>query len=111
MDTMDLKQIFIEKLEPDADEGRRQVQEQLQAQMSKSKSGQQTDWKRLMNLLMQLRKVCDQYVPLLIYRFFSLIGLYRSPYLLPDAEPSPYEIGEHLVASSSKIIVIDKVCA
>jgi hypothetical protein len=33
-----------------------------------------------------------------------------SPYLLPDAEPSPFEIGEHLVASSSKIIVIDKVC-
>jgi hypothetical protein len=32
----------------------------------------------------------------------------ESPYLLPDAEPSPYVIGEHLVASSSKLIVIDK---
>lgn len=66
MDTLDLKQIFVTKLESDtgADEGRRQVQEQLQVQMSQGKAGQQTDWKRLMNLLMQLRKVCDQWVPL-----------------------------------------------
>ena len=35
-------------------------------------------------------------------RFFS-------PYMLDDAEPSPYTIGEHLVASSSKFIVIDKI--
>jgi hypothetical protein len=33
----------------------------------------------------------------------------HSPYLLSDAEPSPFVIGEHLVASSSKIIAIDKV--
>jgi len=32
-----------------------------------------------------------------------------SPYILQDAEPSPYTIGEHLVASSSKLIVIDKI--
>lgn len=29
--------------------------------------------------------------------------------MLDDAEPSPYTIGEHLVASSSKFIVIDKI--
>lgn len=34
-----------------------------------------------------------------------------SPYLLPDAEPMPYEIGEHIVASSSKLIAIDKILA
>jgi hypothetical protein len=32
-----------------------------------------------------------------------------SPYLLEDASPSPYVIGEHIVASSSKLIVIDKI--
>ncbi|KAF8545812.1 hypothetical protein OG21DRAFT_1502152 [Imleria badia] len=48
-------------------------------------------WKKLMNLLMQLRKVCDH------------------PYLLEDASPSPYAIGEHIIASSSKLVVIDKI--
>ena len=46
-----------------------------------------------MNLLMQLRKVCDH------------------PYLLPNAEPEPYAIGEHLVASSSKLMLLDKLLA
>lgn len=32
-----------------------------------------------------------------------------SPYLLEDAPPLPYVIGEHIVASSSKLIVIDKI--
>ena len=32
-----------------------------------------------------------------------------SPYTLRDAEPNPYSIGEHVVASSSKLIVIDKI--
>jgi hypothetical protein len=34
-----------------------------------------------------------------------------SPYLLPDAEPEPYAVGEHLVVASSKLIVIDKLLA
>lgn len=29
--------------------------------------------------------------------------------MLEDASPSPYVIGEHIVASSSKLIVIDKI--
>ena len=29
--------------------------------------------------------------------------------MLQDAEPTPYTIGEHVVASSSKLIVIDKI--
>lgn len=51
------------------------------------------EWTKLMNLLMQLRKTCDH------------------PYLLADAEPDPYIIGEHLVASSSKLMVVDKLLA
>lgn len=34
-----------------------------------------------------------------------------SPYLLPNAEPEPYYIGEHVVLSSSKMIAIDKILA
>ena len=33
----------------------------------------------------------------------------HSPYLLEDASPSPYVIGEHIVASSSKLVVINKI--
>jgi hypothetical protein len=34
-----------------------------------------------------------------------------SPYLLKHAQPEPFVNGEHLVASSSKLIVIDKLLA
>ncbi|KAF8554251.1 hypothetical protein OG21DRAFT_1497134 [Imleria badia] len=92
MDTMDLQEIFTSKLEdgPEHD-GRRQVREQIATQIKRTASGEANRWKKLMNLLMQLRKVCDH------------------PYLLEDASPSPYIIGEHIVASSSKLIVIDKI--
>jgi SWI/SNF-related matrix-associated actin-dependent regulator of chromatin subfamily A member 5 len=39
------------------------------------------------------------------------LRLNDSPYMLKDASPSPYIIGEHVVASSSKLIVIDKILA
>ncbi|KAF2166070.1 hypothetical protein M409DRAFT_55414 [Zasmidium cellare ATCC 36951] len=48
-------------------------------------------WKKLMNLMMQLRKVCNH------------------PYLLPNAAPELYDIGEHVKAASGKFIVLDKV--
>lgn len=64
-----------------------------------------------MNLLMQLRKVCDQYVLFFAILFGALLTLHCSPYLLPNAEPSPYYIGEHVVEASSKIVVIDKLLA
>ncbi|KAI9851934.1 MAG: hypothetical protein M1838_002372 [Thelocarpon superellum] len=48
-------------------------------------------WRKLMNLLMQLRKCCNH------------------PYLLPNAEPSPYSIGEHIIRASGKFIVLDKL--
>ncbi|EGO28787.1 hypothetical protein SERLADRAFT_434683 [Serpula lacrymans var. lacrymans S7.9] len=94
MDTLDLKQIFISKLEDGPlDDGRREVLSHIASQINRSSSGEANQWRKLMNLLMQLRKVCDH------------------PYLLKDASPSPYQIGEHIVASSSKLIVIDKILA
>ena len=36
-------------------------------------------------------------------------NILHSPYMLPNAEPTPYAIGEHVVASSSKLIVVDKI--
>ncbi|KAL8769332.1 MAG: hypothetical protein Q9203_005475 [Teloschistes exilis] len=53
--------------------------------------GKKTAWKKLMNLLMQLRKVCNH------------------PYLLPHAEPNPYYVGEHVMHASGKFIVLDKI--
>ena len=48
-------------------------------------------WRKLMNLLMQLRKACNH------------------PYLLPHAEPDPYYIGEHIIHASGKFILLDKI--
>ncbi|TFK50621.1 hypothetical protein OE88DRAFT_1661143 [Heliocybe sulcata] len=103
MDAVDLQQIFEEdgvgagkrKSEsPGAmDKGRQEVLRHLKEQMKSTKTGEKSQWKRLMNLLIQLRQVCDH------------------PYLLPDAEPEPYAIGEHVVAASSKMVVIDKLLA
>ena len=50
-----------------------------------------TAWKKLMNLLMQLRKVCNH------------------PYLLPHAEPDPYYLGDHIIHASGKLIALDKL--
>ncbi|EPQ55573.1 hypothetical protein GLOTRDRAFT_121142, partial [Gloeophyllum trabeum ATCC 11539] len=101
MDAVDLQQIFESDIagnvaghaEGPLDQGRQEVLAHLQEQVRSSSTGNQNQWKRLMNLLMQLRQVCDH------------------PYLLPDAEPDPFVIGEHLVAASSKMIVIDKLLA
>ena len=48
-------------------------------------------WRKLMNLLMQLRKCCNH------------------PYLLPHAEPDPYYLGEHVINAGGKFIVLDKM--
>ncbi|KAL7275407.1 hypothetical protein RUND412_001645 [Rhizina undulata] len=48
-------------------------------------------WRKLMNLLMQLRKCCSH------------------PYLLPNAEPEPIENGPHVILASSKMILLDKL--
>ncbi|KAL8930935.1 MAG: hypothetical protein Q9208_000036 [Pyrenodesmia sp. 3 TL-2023] len=48
-------------------------------------------WRKLMNLLIQLRKVCNH------------------PYILPHVEPEPYYVGEHVVHASAKLILLDKL--
>ena len=48
-------------------------------------------WRKLMNLLMQLRKCCNH------------------PYLLPHAEPNPYYLGDHIIRASGKFILLDKI--
>ena len=50
-----------------------------------------TQWRKLMNLMMQLRKVCSH------------------PYILPHAGPEPYFYGEHIKTASGKFIVLDKL--
>jgi SWI/SNF-related matrix-associated actin-dependent regulator of chromatin subfamily A member 5 len=50
-----------------------------------------SDWQKLMNLLMQLRKVCNH------------------PYQLQHAEPDPYETGDHVITASGKFIVLEKL--
>lgn len=48
-------------------------------------------WRRLMNLVMQLRKCCSH------------------PYLLPNAAPEPYHLGPHVIRASGKFIVLEKL--
>ena len=50
-----------------------------------------SDWRKLMNLILQLRKVCNH------------------PYVLPNAAPEPYYLGEHIKTASGKFIVLDKL--
>lgn len=57
-------------------------------EMVEQNSGQ---WKKLMNLVMQLRKVCSH------------------PYILPNAGPDPYYLGDHIKTASGKFIVLDKL--
>ncbi|KAL8751421.1 MAG: hypothetical protein Q9199_006422 [Rusavskia elegans] len=88
----DLEQVAaLEKTGGDAawNESRKIIQQALeQEQQDQSKK---SAWKKLMNLLMQLRKCCNH------------------PYLLPHAEPNPYYIGEHIMHASGKFIVLDKI--
>jgi SWI/SNF-related matrix-associated actin-dependent regulator of chromatin subfamily A member 5 len=99
-------------------EVRANVQRAIEASKKKDKESGTTSWTKLMNLfvpsppdspdpdsstlltkplvrysLIQLRKVCDH------------------PYLLPGAEAEPFEIAEHIVQASSKLVVLDKLLA
>ncbi|KAK7538243.1 SNF2 family N-terminal domain-containing protein [Phyllosticta citribraziliensis] len=55
------------------------------------KKDNNSDFRRLMNLVMQLRKCCNH------------------PYLLPNVEPDPYQLGSHVIQSSGKFIVLEKL--
>lgn len=48
-------------------------------------------WKKLMNLVMQLRKCCSH------------------PYLLPNVAPNPYYMGDHIIRASGKFILLEKL--
>lgn len=48
-------------------------------------------WRKLMNLVMQLRKCCSH------------------PYLIPGAMPEPYYAGQHIIRSSGKFIMLEKL--
>jgi len=52
---------------------------------------QSGNWRKLMNIIMQLRKVCSH------------------PYVLSPACPDPYYLGEHIKTASGKFIVLDKL--
>lgn len=83
----------LAKAEKDGSAG---VWAESKAIMEKAVEDQKTNkqsntWKKLMNLLMQLRKACGH------------------PYLLPGAAPLEYDIGDHVKNASSKFIVLDKL--
>ena len=48
-------------------------------------------WKKLMNLVMQLRKCCSH------------------PYQLPGVAPDPYYLGDHVIRASGKFILLEKL--
>jgi SWI/SNF-related matrix-associated actin-dependent regulator of chromatin subfamily A member 5 len=58
---------------------------------TKNESSHTTEWRKLMNLVMQLRKVCNH------------------PYQIQAAEPDPYYSGDHLIEASGKFIVLEKL--
>lgn len=62
--------------------------EQVEAENDNPK---QSAWQKLMNLLMQLRKVCNH------------------PYQIQNAEPDPYITGDHVIHGSGKFIVLEKL--
>ncbi|KAF1965362.1 hypothetical protein BU23DRAFT_546162 [Bimuria novae-zelandiae CBS 107.79] len=50
-----------------------------------------TAWRKLMNLVMQLRKCCSH------------------PYLIPGSRPDPYYVGQHIIRASGKFILLEKL--
>ncbi|KAH8827856.1 P-loop containing nucleoside triphosphate hydrolase protein [Flagelloscypha sp. PMI_526] len=92
VDRVNLEHIFSETSigSNEYDAGRQEIIDLVAAE-SQDKSKNSNNWTKLMNLLLQLRRICDH------------------PYLLLHAEPDPWSIGEHIVAGSSKLVFIDKL--
>ncbi|KAF3941817.1 hypothetical protein ABW19_dt0207870 [Dactylella cylindrospora] len=65
------------------------VEEAVKKSMEQVKTD--PSWRKLMNILIQLRKICNH------------------PYLIPAAEPDPYHIGPHIITASGKFIVLEKL--
>jgi SWI/SNF-related matrix-associated actin-dependent regulator of chromatin subfamily A member 5 len=64
---------------------------QREQETEENSEGKRSDWQKLMNLLMQLRKVCNH------------------PYQILNAEPDPYHTGDHVITASGKFIVLEKL--
>jgi len=127
MDTMDLKTIFPSKMDGDdiIDRGRRQVQEILREQMDNQNQAKPAGLypnSRMYSPDWPFEQIgSDWWISSCSWEWFvtskqlHYAWILRdgwplfSPYTLRDAEPDPYTIGEHVVASSSKLIVIDKI--
>lgn len=54
-------------------------------------SGSDADWRKLMNILLQLRKICNH------------------TYLLPGVAPDPYDVTEEIVSGSGKLLMLDRM--
>lgn len=70
------------------------LEQTVQRELDHDESSDQrktSDWKRLLNLLMQLKKISSH------------------PYQLSNAEPNPYEYGDHVITASGKFIVLEKL--
>ncbi|KAJ7045038.1 P-loop containing nucleoside triphosphate hydrolase protein [Mycena alexandri] len=89
LDKVDLEVLFPRKKDEGDDDERREVLSHLENHAKASAN----QWKNFSMLLMQLRRICDH------------------PYMIDDAQPEAYEIGEHVVAASSKLLAIDKILA
>ncbi|KAF1830998.1 ISWI chromatin-remodeling complex ATPase ISW2 [Decorospora gaudefroyi] len=66
----------------------------VQAAIKKEQTDPDTNkgaWKKLMNLVMQLRKCCSH------------------PYLLPGVAPDPYYVSDHIIRASGKFILLEKL--
>ncbi|KAF3174743.1 hypothetical protein TWF225_009465 [Orbilia oligospora] len=66
-----------------------EVQEAVKKSIEQVKSD--PSWRKLMNILIQLRKICNH------------------PYLIPAAEPEPYQLGQHIITASGKFMVLEKL--
>ncbi|KAH7089254.1 SNF2 family N-terminal domain-containing protein [Paraphoma chrysanthemicola] len=69
------------------------IQQSMEKEQTKAENGSEVKsaWQKLLNLVMQLRKCCSH------------------PYLLPDAAPDPYYLGEHIIRASGKFILLEKL--
>ncbi|KAF2467684.1 uncharacterized protein BDR25DRAFT_374512 [Lindgomyces ingoldianus] len=88
----------MEELEKQAESGEKLREwEETVAIMKQALVQEQSDtsnrgaWQKLMNLIMQLRKCCSH------------------PYLLPNAAPEPYYLGDHVIRASGKFILLEKL--
>ncbi|KNC97563.1 uncharacterized protein SPPG_07036 [Spizellomyces punctatus DAOM BR117] len=95
LDTMTLQEVFSATHKESSEEVHSASEmkqfEETKAAMEYSMKAGGNEWKKLMNLLMQLRKCCNH------------------PYMLPNSEPEPFLPGEHLVLASSKMVLLDKL--